>query len=493
VRRPCRQSYPDDVWGDRARPLVSQRRAIEAQAFLLQFQHHLAELRTQFTGTIRAIDHFDYLPAAGYLPVSSDSTTGFSVNTFFAPERIRQVSLPAATIPLLFQQSFQTFPIDPAQDAIDIYPVTPHSATAVPYVIFLRRGLSPSLSTSGGNCTYTLTPDNWEASLTQIANGVGNIHICLQPGTYALTRPIAIKNKGHVKVTGAGNGTRLRSSNAEAALYFENCQSVTVRDLYAENSTAQSPQPTRRLQGTLSFYNCADVTVENTDLKCVGAARKTAACITVSPLRKRGQGTNFTADKIRIQNCDLEVGDRQIGILLVNTRYAQVENNRIIALRAQNPASQGIVVGGAIAQDIRILQNRVENSLQGIHVGVSHREPTRGEPDRIENLLILGNTLHLALPNISSQGVNERHGIFVGNCNSLVIENNLIGLIRFNSTLRTPIQGIQIYGFLGRRIVIRQNQLTSLNALSGFLTESIQLTDLSPQPATPLIENNFTD
>ncbi|PZV06766.1 MAG: hypothetical protein DCF32_09075 [Leptolyngbya sp.] len=490
VRRPCLQTGQDQAWGQPAQPLVGQRQAIEAQALLLQFQQHLEDLRPQPGTTIRAIDHFEYLPPAGYLPAGRAGLAGFNLATFFAGASLQQISLDPAQIRHLLQRSFDYLPINLSQDAVDVYPVVT-AAGQEPYVLFMRRGLSQFLPTASGNCTYTLTPSNWEASLTQIANGANDIHICLQAGNYTLTRPIEIKNKGHIKITGAGLGTRLFSSNAEAALWIENCQSVVVRDLYAQNGSAKSPQSKEHLQGTLSAYNCQEVTVENVSLRCVTNSEKTAACITVSPLQIGPGNLSTTESTVRIQNCNLEPGDRQIGLLLINPRYAQVDNNRIVAFQSGNPAFQGIVVAGTIAKDVRILNNTIENARQGVHIGVSQQESSRGSPLYIDNLLVLGNTIQVALPNQSRRSTGQRHGIFVGNCRSMVIENNYLTLKRFTSTRDAVAYGIDIYGFLGPRVVVRQNHLTSLDNLPGF-TESIRLNELpGTTGASPLIENNF--
>jgi hypothetical protein len=491
VRRPCFPNGGDESWLDADPALVGYRRLMEARAFLRQFQQQLADLRASGDVGIRASQVFDYLPAAGYLPTGIGSTPGFSVSTFFADTDLRHVALDPTQLRALFQRSFAVDPMRPGVDAIDIYPVLAATGQE-PYVVFMRRGLSLSGTTSGGTCTYTLNPDNWEASLTQIANGVADIHICLQPGNYALTRPLLIQNKGHVKVTGSGLGTRLLASNAEAALRFDNCQSVIVRDLYAENSTASFPQ-NARLQGTLSFYDCPQVTVEETSVKCTGGSRKNAACITVSPRKVGSHRLSTVISTVRIQRCNLEVGDRQIGLLLVNTRYAQVDNNHLLATSPQNPAAQGIVVGGTIAADVRIVNNSLHNMLQGIHVGVSHHETSQGIPDRIGTLLILGNTVHIAFPNVSGRIVKERHGIFVGNCDSFVIENNFLSLRRFTSTANSSIDGIRIFGFLGRRQVIRQNHLAAATSFGGFSREGIQITNLSDPTFPPLQENNFIE
>ncbi|TVQ17824.1 MAG: right-handed parallel beta-helix repeat-containing protein [Leptolyngbya sp. DLM2.Bin15] len=500
VRRPCLQNGQDDAWGQPSYPLVGDRQTLEAQAFLLQFQHQLDDIRSTIGVNIKAIDYFEYLPAFGFLPtgrssiinvnnlirdriqsrqVRRTSLPGFNINTFLAGTRFHHVSLAPEQIRDMLHQSFHYPAIDPLRDDINIYPVAP-SPNQESYVVFMRRTLSRQHSTASGTCTYRLTPSNWQTSITQMNHGVNDIHICLQAGVYNLAQPLVIKNKGHVKVTGAGLGTRLLCNQAERVLVFENCQSVIVRDLYAQSGVAQTPEKRQHLQGALHFYNCQDVRVEHTSLRCANHSQRTATCLTVR---------SSESSTVRIQNCNLHMGDRQLGILIVNARYAQVDNNHLTTTQAGTPASQGIVVGGSIANDIRILNNRIEHTLQGIHLGLSQREPSRGSPLSIENLLIAGNTIYVSFPNLSG-GVNERHGIFVGNCKSLVIENNYLSLQRFRGTAASPIDSIRVHGFLGRRIIIRQNHLTRIGTFGGF-SRPVNVTNLSSPPANAILEHNF--
>ena len=89
-----------DVWAVRRRvhaPLdaaqgaypATDRRRAEAEAAMLQFQAHLAELARpsiarSSVARIKAVDHFRYLPAAGVVPIASDaSARGFGYPAFF--------------------------------------------------------------------------------------------------------------------------------------------------------------------------------------------------------------------------------------------------------------------------------------------------------------------------------------------------------------------------------------------------------------------------
>jgi hypothetical protein len=122
-------------------------------------------------------------------------------------------------------------------------------------------------------------------------------------------------------------------------------------------------------------------------------------------------------------------------------------------------AAQGIVVAGIAARDVRILDNTIDGALQGIHIGVSRHDPTRTVRDTLDRLVIRGNTITVVLTPTS---VQERHGVFVGNCGSIEVLDNLLRVIRVSDS-RLPIPGIRVFGHLGRMIVIRQNHLLNFS------------------------------
>ena len=129
-------------------------------------------------------------------------------------------------------------------------------------------------------------------------------------------------------------------------------------------------------------------------------------------------------------------------------------------------ASQGIVVAGVAADEVRIAGNTVRDAVQGIHVGISTqrtRNPGKGAPvsDTAGRVVIANNAIHVTL---MPESIVERHGIFVGNCQSLLVEDNFLDCERLGPASRLAIEGIRVYGFLGRMAYITRNHL------SGFTT-----------------------
>lgn len=444
-----------------------------------------------------------------------------------------------------------------------------------------------------GACTFIAAPGGDLQELFDLIPQGGDAEICFQTGTYTLPSTVEIKGKGHLKLNGGGPGTRLIAAKSEAALRFDSCKSIMIRDIYAETGIVGSERKkTDGLNGTITVLNCKDVQVESVSLKCGAGSKRAATCITV-----REPATN--PGTARIRHCDLNVGHQQGGILLVNVQRAQVEDNvvRVYAkplrltaperlrdanqranLRAflisnarlgvreagrgttnvtltsgdhtiqfktdsslkkswagllkKNPptlidsprallshvtkladrllledafrkttrpfstlvnallkqdrasASQGIVVGGDTASDVRIINNTIEGAIQGIHVGLSRRvEPPR---DHIASVVtIASNKISIVLTPDSVKG--DRHGIFVGNCKSLMIENNNVTLERLTKTERLEIEGIRVWGVLGDKARVTENHLFSADGVkSKSFDTGIHLHPLTARPATAL-------
>jgi hypothetical protein len=421
-----------------------------------------------------------------------------------------------------------------------------------------------------GRCTIVARPgDNLQALFDEIAPDQ-DAHVCICVGTYQLSAPINVLRKGHLRITGAGAGSRLIAPGNEAALIVQNCREVVVQNLYAETGSTGVSGPHNHLNGALTFLNCEAVTVEDVNLRCAAGPERRATCLTIRDERPPDfQG--LSRCRVRVLHCNLEVGHQQTGILLVNTGRSVVEDNFLrvaprpanltlsslavnlrmrarvrrlmfsnLNLRApatppagtvslniagrtanfrtdpalagawqpllaanpppagatesqlithmnkladrvilsagtignipafnnwftgiatsQDPtvASQGIVIGGQNAPDVRVINNTIEGARQGIHVGVSHREPSAGAADLAGTVSIIDNRIRILHSPLAER---DRHGIFVGNCDTLHIENNRAVVQRFGNTTSLPIDGILIHGVLGLMMIVRQNHL----------------------------------
>lgn len=175
-----------------------------------------------------------------------------------------------------------------------------------------------------GACTYIAFPGiGWEKVFDKIGNGK-DAQICFQTGDYPLTKVVLIKGKGHLKLTGAGTGTRILASGVEAALVFENCSSVLIRDLSAATSSflKKPATVTKNINGVITCINCASVKCEDLSLQCGSASKKQVSCITV-------RNTVQQPGVVTIQDCHLQIGQFQQGVLLVNASKSFIQNNRL--------------------------------------------------------------------------------------------------------------------------------------------------------------------
>src|SRR6185437_12339513 len=175
---------------------------------------------------------------------------------------------------------------------------------------------------------------NWAAQLGALfgTTSSADAEICFATGDFETTQSVIIQTTGHVKVSGAGWGTRLLGKGLETVLRFVGCASVSVRDLSATATRVDDPvdATSARIGGALEFVDCAEVTVDTVTLSCGSAVASGAACLTV---RNSITAANLTTGfgTVRVSGSQLIVGQMQTGILLVHVRQAFIDRNEISA------------------------------------------------------------------------------------------------------------------------------------------------------------------
>ena len=193
------------------------------------------------------------------------------------------------------------------------------------------------------SCVLSIEPGwGWEKALAGIEDKK-DAWICLGVGLYPLKSTVNLRNKGSIKIVGSGPGTKIIIHSAESALNFEACESVKIKDLYAESGVAGSwhKDNLSHLNGTVTFSACPMVTIEGVGLKCKTGAERAATCITVRDAtgyerswRRSNPDKKIISnpvESVRISKCNLDVGHQQSGILLINVKRCQVEGNLIRA------------------------------------------------------------------------------------------------------------------------------------------------------------------
>jgi hypothetical protein len=127
------------------------------------------------------------------------------------------------------------------------------------------------------------------------------------------------------------------------------------------------------------------------------------------------------------------------------------------------PSSQGITVGGTVSESILIRGNRIASFIEGIHVGLSAPSPSISIAQRVA---IEANRVIVTLGIGATRG---RHAIYVGNVASLSIRSNRLSLERPTGTQGMKIDGIRVFGHLGRSAFIRENHLDGFNVGVNFM------------------------
>ena len=229
-------------------------------------------------------------------------------------------------------------------------------------------------------------------------------------------------------VHGAGPATVLRAVGAEAALVFQDCSEIAVRTLRVEGGTAATVATGEHLNGAITFIGGGEVSVSDCFLSCPdaqadshGHVRATQTCLTA-----RGGAAPL---RVRLERNRFEVGVLQTGVLLVDPAHAYVAGNgvRVAGVRDLTTgrlADEGIVVGGGSVGTIEILDNIVEQTIQGIHVAASG--PAAGR-EAAEAVLLSRNVVHARVPAAHRRG---RHAIFVGNARTVHVKDTIATLER---------------------------------------------------------------
>ena len=175
--------------------------------------------------------------------------------------------------------------------------------------------------------------------------------------------------------------------------------------------------------------------------------------------------TNAWTDAFRAAGLSATSTEGEIHSTVKKTALAVFKSPDTVSLAFRNYAnavlpqlystsSQGIVVAGNLANDIRILNNTIDGAAQGIHVGLSDMKTVPPSTDlAVQQVQICGNTVNILLtPEMSG----DRHGIYLGCATSAIISDNHLELTR-GPNAGQDIYAIRVAGIFGPRILIERN------------------------------------
>ncbi|MEJ2207492.1 MAG: DUF6519 domain-containing protein [Anaerolineae bacterium] len=181
--------------------------------------------------------------------------------------------------------------------------------------------------------------------------------ICLRAGTYTLSAPLQIQNRGDIQIMGVGPGTRIVAQNSEMALVFANCRSAKVSNVYVETGrVGQRQQKSAHVGGAITFVDCPSATVESAYVRCAGGPQRAGACITVR------NSQPLAGSQAHVHGCTLEVGHLQAGILLVDVARSHVADNvlRVGARPADDVLLQNVTYRALLRR--QLISNVVRSS-----------------------------------------------------------------------------------------------------------------------------------
>ena len=307
-----------------------------------------------------------------------------------------------------------------------------------------------------GTCTVTVAPsDDLVAALAELPAAGGEL--CFQAGVYDLRAPLVVSGRTRVVLHGAGPATVLRARQTESALLFENCSEIAVRTLRVEGALAETSVAREHLNGAITFVGGGEVSVSDCFLSCPDAQPDSHGHVSASQTCLTARGGTEPL-RIRLERNRFEVGMQQAGVLLIDPAHAYIAGNGVRVAGARDlptgrVADQGIVVGGGSVGTIEVLDNLVEQTIQGIHVAASGPAAGREAADAV---LLSRNVVHARVPAAHKRG---RHAIFVGNAHSVHVKDTIATLERTGKAAPTPVDAIRLQGVFGPFVAVRQTSV----------------------------------
>lgn len=178
-----------------------------------------------------------------------------------------------------------------------------------------------------GCSTYVVQEgSDWVAILESVKDGE-DAAVCFQRGTYEAGRTIKLAGKGHLKISGAGPGTKIVVKGEEAALEFSACESIELSHLHVsapESSSSLGKIKNRR--GTVTISACRDVTVKDCLLACGPGTSTQRSCLRIAGEPLKGYAAT-------VANCEFLTGYLQDGLIISDCDHVKVRDNEFVTIK----------------------------------------------------------------------------------------------------------------------------------------------------------------
>ena len=174
-----------------------------------------------------------------------------------------------------------------------------------------------------GACTVSVKPgDDLQAAVDSLPAGGGEL--CLAAGLYGLRAPVKVAQRQRIVINGAGPASIILAEASEAAVVFDTCDDVEVRDVSVQGGRSRDGGGDPNLDGALTFLSCVGVVVQDCELGCPDQTARSQTCLSV----RSGAGGR-ASDAIRIERNRLAVGAWQTGILVVDAIAQTIADNTV--------------------------------------------------------------------------------------------------------------------------------------------------------------------
>lgn len=172
-----------------------------------------------------------------------------------------------------------------------------------------------------GCSTYVVQEgSDWVAILEAIRDGEGAA-VCFQRGLYETDRTVMLAKKGHLKISGAGPGTRIVAKGVEVALDFAGCASVELCHLHVATPTSSiKVGDVEHRGGAVTISDCNDVAVIDSILQCGAGSSAQRSCLRIA-------GVPLAGHRATVRDCEFRTGYMQDALIISDCDQIAVRDN----------------------------------------------------------------------------------------------------------------------------------------------------------------------
>ncbi len=231
--------------------------------------------------------------------------------------------------------------------------------------------------TGTGLCTIVVSNAFELVAAVQGLSRGQSVRICLRAGQFALQETLIFDNLAHVTVIGTGPQTVVSTTRGEPAFAFDDCATVRVTDMSVNGGPTGTESTRRDIRkgrlGAIMVSDSGDTQIERVRVRCRAGLDRQTACISYRNSRPRGQ--------VLIRDCVMRVGQSQIGVNIIGSRRAIVQDNLILPVpspKARDRITADPVLVSRIARGLLNFSNPTPGNGGDVRLIGSARGDTGG-------------------------------------------------------------------------------------------------------------------